>query len=130
MLMMRNLASLLFSPSGRIALRWYWLAAFGVTALFLLTLPLVEALAMVLDSRWLAVLAYLPLYWVAFCLMAKRCHDIGRSAWWLLLLLIPVIGILWLVAVLAFRRGNPGRNQYGPDPRTPTPDYLMVQAVS
>jgi uncharacterized membrane protein YhaH (DUF805 family) len=62
--------------------------------------------------------------------MRKRCHDIGRSSWWLLLLLLPIIGVLWVIAVLAFRRGNPASNQYGPDPRTPPPDYLTVEAVA
>ena len=126
MLMLQNLFLLLSSPTGRIARRWYWAAAVAVTGLFLLTLPPVEALG----GRWLTLLAYLPLYWVAFCLMAKRCHDIGRSAWWLLLAAIPILGVVWLVAVLGFRRGSPGRNHYGPDPRTPAPDYLVVPAAS
>ena len=126
MLVLRTLFLLLFSPAGRIARRWYWAAAVAVTSLFLLTLPPVEAMG----GRWLTLLAYLPLYWAAFCLMAKRCHDIGRSARWLLLVVIPILGVVWLVAVLGFRRGNPGRNQYGPDPRPPAPDYLVVPAVS
>ncbi|MCV6071350.1 DUF805 domain-containing protein, partial [Escherichia coli] len=38
------------------------------------------------------------------------------SAWWLLLLLIPVIG--WLV-ILIFncQRGTEGNNRFGPDPK-------------
>ena len=43
-------------------------------------------------------------------------HDTDRSAWWLLLLLIPVIG--WLV-ILVFncQNGTPGNNRFGPDPK-------------
>jgi hypothetical protein len=43
-------------------------------------------------------------------------HDTDRSAWWLLLLLIPVIG--WLV-ILIFncQNGTPGNNRFGPDPK-------------
>lgn len=126
LLKLRALALLLISPRGRIGRLPYWLAAATVTAIFLLTLPMLKPLL----GRWGTVAAYLPFYWAAYCLMAKRCHDIGRSAAWLFVLLIPVAGPLWLFAVLGFRRGNPGVNQYGSDPRRMQPDYLVVKAVA
>ncbi|WP_256872527.1 DUF805 domain-containing protein, partial [Enterobacter cloacae] len=45
-----------------------------------------------------------------------RLHDTDRSAWWLLLLLIPIIG--WLI-ILIFncQSGTPGENRFGPDPK-------------
>ena len=51
-----------------------------------------------------------------FVLAAKRCHDIALPGVLTLLLLVPFLGLLWLVA-LAFIAGNPGANQYGPPPR-------------
>ena len=58
------------------------------------------------------VLIFLPWWAVQF----RRLHDTDRSAWWLLLLLIPVIG--WLV-ILVFncQNGTPGNNRFGPDPK-------------
>ncbi|HBW4676030.1 TPA: DUF805 domain-containing protein [Klebsiella pneumoniae] len=58
------------------------------------------------------VLVFLPWWAVQF----RRLHDTDRSAWWLLLLLIPVIG--WLV-ILIFncQRGTEGNNRFGPDPK-------------
>lgn len=58
------------------------------------------------------VFIFLPYWAVQF----RRLHDSNRSAWWLLLLLIPLIG--WLI-VLAFscQNGTPGENEYGPDPK-------------
>jgi hypothetical protein len=58
------------------------------------------------------VLVFLPWWAVQF----RRLHDTDRSAWWLLLLLIPVIG--WLV-ILIFncQNGTPGNNRFGPDPK-------------
>ena len=66
------------------------------------------------------VLIFLPWWAVQF----RRLHDTDRSAWWLLLLLIPVIG--WLV-ILVFncQNGTPGNNRFGPDPK---PDFLLTDA--
>ena len=50
----------------------------------------------------------------------RRLHDTGRSGWWILLSLIPLIGGLWLL-VLMVLDGTQGQNQYGPDPKETTP---------
>lgn len=46
---------------------------------------------------------------------ARRLHDTGRSGWWLLIGLIPLIGIIVLL-VFFVSKGNEGENKYGPDP--------------
>ncbi|MBD3703039.1 DUF805 domain-containing protein [Klebsiella pneumoniae] len=70
------------------------------------------------------VLVFLPWWAVQF----RRLHDTDRSAWWLLLLLIPVIG--WLV-ILIFncQRGTEGNNRFGPDPK-PFSYYLPAPPVN
>lgn len=52
----------------------------------------------------------------SIALLVRRLHDSGRSGWWVLIALVPLIGfvVLLIFAVLA---GTPGPNQYGPDPR-------------
>jgi uncharacterized membrane protein YhaH (DUF805 family) len=50
------------------------------------------------------------------CLHIKRCHDRGKSGWWCLLLLIPVVGTIWAIVDLGVLEGTPGQNAYGPDP--------------
>lgn len=47
---------------------------------------------------------------------ARRLHDTDRSAAWLLLHLIPLLGSLVLL-VLNAQAGTPGENKYGPDPK-------------
>jgi len=47
---------------------------------------------------------------------ARRLHDTGRSGWWLLVGLIPLIGWIWLIVLFAIE-GDKGSNQYGPDPK-------------
>ncbi|WAK00480.1 DUF805 domain-containing protein [Methylobacter sp. YRD-M1] len=48
---------------------------------------------------------------------ARRLHDTGRSGWWQLLSLIPVLGILVLIFFFA-QDSQPGANQYGPNPKS------------
>ena len=44
----------------------------------------------------------------------RRLHDTGRSAWWLLIALIPLLGAIVLIVFLA-KDSDPGENQYGPN---------------
>lgn len=47
---------------------------------------------------------------------ARRLHDIDRSAWWLLIGLIPIVG--WLVLIYWYAQpGTSGANQFGADPK-------------
>lgn len=46
----------------------------------------------------------------------RRLHDIGKSGWWLLIGLIPLIGVIVLI-VWACRDSQPGANVYGPNPK-------------
>ena len=46
----------------------------------------------------------------------RRLHDVGKSGWMLLIILIPLIGAIWLL-VLMVTDSNPGQNQYGPNPK-------------
>lgn len=48
---------------------------------------------------------------------AQRCRDIGWSGWFVLLGLIPFVGMLFLLA-LCIIPGTQGVNPYGPDPRS------------
>jgi uncharacterized membrane protein YhaH (DUF805 family) len=51
----------------------------------------------------------------SICVAGRRLHDIGRSAWWLLIGLVPIIGLLVLLWWY-IQPGTSGPNDYGPDP--------------
>lgn len=46
----------------------------------------------------------------------RRLHDTGRTGWWLLIILIPLIGAIVLL-VFMFLNSEPGDNNYGPSPK-------------
>lgn len=86
----------------------------------------VMGLYMLLGGFGLAVLV--PSLAVAF----RRLHDTNRSAWWLFIALIPVIGALVLI-VFYLLDGTPGPNRFGEDPkgREPTvrmPDVALAES--
>lgn len=61
---------------------------------------------------------FYTLYWLAtvvpgLAVSFRRIHDIGRSAWWLLFVFIPIIGVFILLYWYC-RKGDDGSNAYGP----------------
>jgi len=46
----------------------------------------------------------------------RRLHDTDRSGWWVLIGLIPLIGIIVLL-VFMVQDSKPGQNQYGSNPK-------------
>lgn len=47
---------------------------------------------------------------------ARRLHDTNKSAWWLLLMLVPGVGFLVLL-IFCCVPGDAGANRFGPDPK-------------
>ena len=45
----------------------------------------------------------------------RRLHDTNRSGWWILIGLIPLIGLIVLL-VFYLQDSDPGPNNYGPPP--------------
>jgi uncharacterized membrane protein YhaH (DUF805 family) len=56
----------------------------------------------------------------------RRLHDTNRTGWWILVAIIPIVGWIWLIVLLALA-GDTGPNRYGPPPRE-TPDAEAVIA--
>lgn len=47
---------------------------------------------------------------------ARRLHDTGRTGWWQLIGIIPILGII-VVIVFLVQDSEPGDNSYGPNPK-------------
>lgn len=103
-------------PRGRIGRRDFWLQGIvrlTVLAVLLRLLGEVARLPPLLLDEWISLL----LVWPTVAISAKRWHDRDRSAWWVLVMLIPLAGVVWLVADNGFVRGTAGPNRFGPAPR-------------
>ena len=52
----------------------------------------------------------------SLALSVRRLHDIGKSGWWMLISLIPLVGPL-IVLFFMVKDSQPGTNEYGPNPK-------------
>jgi uncharacterized membrane protein YhaH (DUF805 family) len=46
----------------------------------------------------------------------RRLHDTGRSGWWLLIVLVPIVGAIVLLVFMLID-SQEGTNAYGPNPK-------------
>lgn len=63
----------------------------------------------------ISLLIYLATLLPVLAVTVRRLHDRDFSGWWLLLVLIPLLG--WLVLfIFMVLRGTEGENRFGPSP--------------
>jgi uncharacterized membrane protein YhaH (DUF805 family) len=95
---------------------YWWFFLFNV---------LVGAVASVIDSilgtRYgsgtglVQALVQLALLIPGIAVGVRRLHDTGRSGWWLLIGLVPIVG--WIVLLVFFLQDSQAENQYGESPK-------------
>ena len=119
-----------FDLSGRSRRCEYWMFMFVHTAIFLALFLAVEVetsasnvarTPLLTDSLFFLCFIYaLAAAFPGLAVSVRRLHDIGKSGWWMLLAFVPVLGLL-LMAFFAID-SEPGRNQYGLNPKSRTPN--------
>jgi uncharacterized membrane protein YhaH (DUF805 family) len=62
------------------------------------------------------ILYVLVLFIPGLAVAARRLHDVGKSGWMFLIVLIPIVGAIWLL-VLFCKDGQPGDNKWGQNPK-------------
>lgn len=108
------LKQIYLSPKGRCSRRFYWLFYF-VPSLVLGVLLGLTVRSLGDRAPEIIIALLLLLAWPSVVMHIKRWHDIGRSGWFSLLGLIPVLGFI-VVLVLGLIPGTKGPNKYGPSP--------------
>ncbi len=91
---------------------YWWFVLFNI---------LVSIVAGVVDQVFISIIGFgfvgiivsLGLLIPGLAVGARRLHDTDRSGWWLLLVLIPLIGAIILIIWLA-TEGTKGDNRFGP----------------
>jgi uncharacterized membrane protein YhaH (DUF805 family) len=75
----------------------------------------------------LATLFWLATFIPGLAVLVRRLHDTDSSGWWLLLALIPLLGMIALIVWLSLE-GSEGSNRFGPDPLQPAPSSLAASS--
>ena len=94
--------------------------------MFILINSIISVFSFLLDSMLGTVwsIGYGPIYIgyglavfvPSLAVAIRRLHDIGKSGWYYLLVIIPIIGPIWLI-ILFVTEGEQGENKYGPNPK-------------
>jgi uncharacterized membrane protein YhaH (DUF805 family) len=66
---------------------------------------------------WIYLIAALAHVIPGLAVSVRRLHDVGKSGWFMLISLVPIIGGIWLL-VLACTDGDSSENAYGPSPKS------------
>jgi uncharacterized membrane protein YhaH (DUF805 family) len=97
-----SMSQLLFSFTGRLNRKPYWLTTLCLILIFLVIIIVVFVIggAGILSGDLsglgaafiILALAYIPLLWIGLALGAKRLHDRNKSGWWLVIFwVVPAI---------------------------------------
>ncbi|UZJ79356.1 DUF805 domain-containing protein [Fictibacillus sp. KU28468] len=97
---------------GRARRKEYWMFTL-FNLILLLILNIIEKAAH-LEEMLTGIYSFIVLI-PSLAVGARRLHDTGRSGWWQLLNLIPLIGSIILIVFFA-QKGEENENFYGKNP--------------
>jgi uncharacterized membrane protein YhaH (DUF805 family) len=128
-----SMKDLLFSFQGRTRRKPFWLTLLVVLVVAIVVNGLVfgaalASMAMSSDpaggssgaaaggiATVVVLVLSLLLAWIGLAVQAKRWHDQDKSAWWILINLVPGIGGLVALIMCGFLEGTNGPNRFGPN---------------
>lgn len=98
--------------SGRSRRKEYWFFLL-FNMIVMLLLGIVDTM---LGTMVLGLVYSLAVFIPSLAVTVRRLHDIGKSGWWLLVAVIPFIGILVLLYFMVLD-SEAGPNQFGANPK-------------
>lgn len=98
-----------FSGRARRSEYWFWTLA---TVLASIVAGIIDA---IIGAQIVQLLLGLAVLVPGIAVGARRLHDTGRSGWWQLLGIIPIVG--WIILIVWFASDSHPDNEYGPSPK-------------
>ena len=109
--------------SGRARRKEYWMWTLYATLIFILAMIMdnmlglnFELLGQDLGYGWMYVTAGIINFIPGLSIVVRRLHDIGKSGWFYLIILIPIIGFIWILILLC-SDGVTEDNKWGTNPK-------------
>lgn len=95
----------------------YWVFT-GISLLITLVLGLTDTIMGLDPSNFLTLSGLYGLIVLipSLAVTVRRLHDIGRTGWWVLICLVPCLGLIVLLVFMC-TDSQPGRNMYGENPK-------------
>ena len=105
--------------SGRARRKEYWMF-FLISALISIVLTLLDILlgtySVEYEAGLFSGLYSLLILFPSIAVVVRRLHDTDRSGWWILISLIPLIGVIVLFVFMCLD-SQPGTNRFGVNPK-------------
>jgi uncharacterized membrane protein YhaH (DUF805 family) len=97
--------------TGRARRKEYWM--------FMLIYLIIQVVLSILGLDLVLMVLGLGLLVPSLSIGARRLHDTGRSGWWQLIYLVPLIGLIVMIVFLA--QDSHDANDYGINPKSGVP---------
>lgn len=98
--------------SGRARRKEYWMFTLIYTVIAIV-LSVVDMA--VIGSNILVPILTVALFLPALGVTIRRLHDTGRTGWWVLISIVPLVGLIVMLVFLCSDGGD--TNKYGPNPK-------------
>jgi len=109
--------------NGRARRKEYWMWTLYCTIVYLFAMVLDNVLGLNfelfgqdLGYGWLYVTIGITHLIPGLGIVVRRLHDVGKSGWFYLIILIPLIGFIWIL-VLFCTEGDKEDNKWGSNPK-------------
>ena len=100
-----------FSGRARRSEYWYYVLCYAIISIVINLLSQASSVFAIIGT-----VVGLALICPTVAVEIRRLHDIGKSGWYLLFNLIPLVGAIILL-VWFCKDSEPGDNMYGPNPK-------------
>lgn len=119
----------IFSAEGRIGRARYLAWSMGISALVMIVLGIVVGVGAAVGGPKLAMALYfigiIGMLVIGALFAIQRLHDLDKSGWFFLVMLIPLIGALFTLYVV-FAPGSKEANRYGNPPPPNTTGVIVL----